>query len=213
MELMMMKLTGTSSSRDNIDYETCCARTDSHRASSRMVHDRRVRSVPASVASIPGRIASPPVPASIVPSIPIVASPPPAVPIPTHVARPLPLPRPRPRPTTVPRSIAFVATAPTPIVASIVPSTPIVSPIVSSIGTPRVRRPRRRSSSARSRSLVVLGQPRLQLVAQFPDSFPPDVLFPGDVFRAARFAVRGREQHGAHRARVRRLRRARFRRS
>jgi hypothetical protein len=192
-------------------------RTNSRRASSRMVHDRRVRSVPSSVASIPGRIASPPVPASIVPSIPIVASPPPAVPIPpvpTPVARPLPRPRPRPRPrpTTVPRSIAFVATAPTPIVSSIVPSTPIVSSIVSSIGTPRVRRPRRRSSSARSRSLVVLGQSRLQLVAQFPDSFPPDVLFPGDVFRAARFAVRGREQHGAHRARVRRLRRARFRR-
>ena len=185
-----------------------------------MVRERRTaraeRSVPAPVASISGRIPSPPIPASLVPSIPIVASAPPAIPIPpvpTAVARSRPRPRPRPRPATIPRSIAFVATAPTPIVTSIVPTSSIVPSIVPSIvspiGTPRIHRPRRRSPSAER--VVALGQPRVQLVAQFPDSFPTDVLFPGDVFRAARFAVRGREQHGAHGARVRRLRHARFR--
>ena len=110
---------------------------------------RAERSVPSPVASISGRIPSPPIPASLVPSIPIVASAPPAVPIPpvpTAVARSSTLDlRPRPRPATIPRSIAFVATAPTPIVASIVPTSSIVSSIVSPIGTPRVHRPRRRS--------------------------------------------------------------------
>ena len=59
-------------------------------------------------------------------------------------------------------------------------------------------------------NLVALGQSASTSSAS-PDSFPTDVLFPGDVFRAARFAVRGREQHGTHGARVRRLRHARFR--